>query len=114
MTPEEIVRAFFDCYNGHPEEFGTVVAPGYVDYGHTPPGRGPQGARDDYDNAVRQVGGTITYAIDALVADGDTVAAAWTGTVPSGSAFRGLSLYRTADGLLSSTRHALIGGLPAS
>jgi hypothetical protein len=113
MTPEEVVRKFFDCYNGHPEEFAAVVAPDYLDYGHTPPGRGPQGARDDYDNAIKQVGGPITYVIDALISDGDMAAVAWTGTIPNGSVFRGLSLYRTTDGLLRSTRHDIIGDLPS-
>jgi len=113
MTPEEAVRTFFDCYtNGRPEDFDECVAPDYVDYGHTPPGLGPAGARDDYENAVRLAGGLITYAIDALVADGDLVAAAWTGTLPSGVVMRGLSLYHADGGLLRSTRHALIGDLP--
>jgi hypothetical protein len=35
-------------------------------------------------------GGVARYVIDALVADGDMVAAAWTGTVPSGAEFKGL------------------------
>jgi hypothetical protein len=61
MSPEEAVRAFFDCYtNGRPEDFDACVAPDYVDYGHE------------------------------------------------------LSLYRVTGGLLRSTRHALIGGLPAT
>jgi SnoaL-like domain len=114
LSPEEVVRRFFDCYtNGRPEEFEQVVAPDYVDYGHTPPGRGPAGARDDYDNAIKTAGGVIRYVIDALVPDGDTVAAAWTGTMPSGAEFKGLSLYRVSGGLLRSTRHNLIGDLPA-
>jgi hypothetical protein len=114
MSPEEVVRAFFDCYtNGRPEDFGTVVAPDYLDYGHTPPGRGPDGARDDYEHAVSLAGGPIRYEIDALVTDGDMVAASWTGTLPNGSELRGLSLYRTTGGLIRSTRHALIGGLPS-
>jgi hypothetical protein len=113
LSPEEVVRGFFDCYtNGRPEDFDQVVAPDYVDYGHTPPGRGPGGARDDYDNAVKMVGGVTRYVIDALVADGDMVAAAWTGTIPRGAEFRGLALYRVSGGLLRSTRHALIGDLP--
>ena len=63
LSPEDVVRKFFDCYtNGRPEDFDEVVAPDYLDYGHTPPGRGPGGARDDYENAVKQ--------------------AAWTGTLP--------------------------------
>jgi hypothetical protein len=111
LSPEQAVRGFFDCYtNGHPEDFDHVVAP---DYGHTPPGRGPDGAREDYRNAVKQAGAVIQYAIDALVADGDMVAVAWTGALPGGPQIgKGLSLYRTSGGLLRSTRHALIA--PAS
>ena len=90
MSPEEVVRKFFDCYtNGRPEDFDECVAPDYLDYGHTPPGIGPDGARDDYENAVKQVGGLIRYTIDALVADGEMVAVAWTGTLPSGAAMAG-------------------------
>ena len=114
MSPEEAVRKFFDCYtNGRPEDFDTVVASDYLDYGHTPPGRGPDGARDDYEHAISQSGGLIRYEIDALVVDGDMVAAAWTGTLLNGSELRGLSLYRTSGGLLRSPRHALIGNLPS-
>jgi SnoaL-like domain len=72
MSPEDVVRNFFDYYtNGRPDKFDEVVAPDYIDYGHTPPGRGPGGARDDYENAVKQSGGVIPYTIDAVVVDGD-------------------------------------------
>jgi hypothetical protein len=54
----------------------------------------------------------LTDSRTLQVADGDTVAVAWTGTIPSGAEFKGLALYRTSGGLLRSTRHALIGGLP--
>jgi SnoaL-like protein len=114
MSPEEAVRKFFDCYtNGHPEDFDECVASDYRDYGKTPPGIGPDGARDDYENAVKWAGGLITYTIDALVVEGDIVAVVWTGTLPSGATMRGLSLYRATGGMLRSTRHALIGDLPA-
>ena len=115
LSPEDIARKFFDCYtNGRPEDFDEVVAPDYVDYGHTPPGRGLDGARDDYDNAVKSAGGVIRYTIDGLVVDGDMVAADWTGTLPSGEEVgRGLSLYRTSDGLLRSTRHVVYGNVPS-
>jgi len=113
LSPEEVVRKFFDCYtSGHPEDFDQCVAPDYVDYGHEPPGIGPAGARGDYENAVKLAGGLITYTIDALVPDGDMVAAVWTGTMPSAATFQGLSLYRVFGGLLRSTRHALIGEVP--
>ena len=115
LSPEDVVRKFFDCYtNGRPEDFDEVVAPDYVDYGHAPPGRGPDGARDDYDNAVKNAGGVIRYTIDGLLVDGDMVAADWTGTLPSGEEVgKGLSLYRTSDGLLRSTRHVVYGNAPS-
>jgi SnoaL-like domain len=113
LAPDEVVRKFFDCYTeGRPQDFDRVVTPDYMDYGHTPPGRGPDGARDDYNNAVKLAGGLIRYTIDALVVDDDIVAAAWTGTLPNGADMKGLSLYRTSGGLISSTRHTLIGELP--
>ena len=55
----------------------------------------------------------IRYTIDALVGDGDMVAAAWTGTLPGGDEAKGLSLYRTSGGLLRSTLQALIGTTPS-
>ena len=113
MTPEDAVRAYFAAYSeGRPEQFDEVVSPDYVDYGHTPPGHGPQGARDDYEHAVQISGGVPQYDIDALVARDDTVAAAWTGHLPNGSDFSGLSLYLVVDGLVAEARHALIGPLP--
>ena len=92
-----------------------LAQPGGLDAGLALGGEqaGPDGARDDYENAVKQVGGLIHYAIDALVADGDMVAIAWTGTLPGGAEMKGLSLYRVAGGLLRWTRHALIGDMPA-
>jgi SnoaL-like protein len=113
LTPEEVVRKFFDCYsNGRPQDFDQVVAPDYTDYGHSPAGRGPGGARDDYENTFKLVGGLMRYVIDALVVEHGLVAVAWTGTLPGGAEVKGLSLYGTSDGLLRSARNALIGDIP--
>jgi hypothetical protein len=113
VTPEDAVRAYFAAYSeGRPELFDEVVSPDYVDYGHTPPGHGPQGARDDYEHAVQLAGGVVPYDIDALVGRDDTVAVAWTGHLPNGADFRGLSLYQVVGGLVAEVRHALIGSLP--
>ena len=113
MTPENAVRAFFAAYSqGQPQQFDDCVAPDYVDYGHTPPGRGPRGARDDYEHAVQFAGGVTRYDIDALVPRDGTVAVAWTGHLPNGSDFRGLSLYQITEGKVAETRHAAIGSLP--
>jgi hypothetical protein len=107
-SPEEVVRKFFDCYTqGRPEDFDEVVAPDYLDFGHDPTGRGPQGARDDYEQAVKYAGAVIPYTIDGLVVDGDMVAADWTGTLPSGDQVRGMGLYRCSGGLLRSTRRVV-------
>jgi hypothetical protein len=114
VTPEDAVSEFFAAYSeGRPEQFNEIVSPDYVDYGHTPPGHGPQGARDDYEHAVKVAGGVPDYDIDALVTRDDTVAAAWTGHLPNGSEYRGLSLYLVVDGRVAETRHALIGARPA-
>ena len=114
VTPEDVVRAFFAAYSdGSPDRFEDIVSPDYIDYGHTPPGHGSQGARDDYEHAVQIAGGVIAYDIDALVSRDDTVAAAWTGHLPNGSEYKGLSLYRVVDGRVTETRHDLIGPVPA-
>jgi hypothetical protein len=112
---EQAVRGFFTAYSdGDPGQFDRVVAPDYTDYGRTPPGRGPQGAKDDFEHAVQVVGGNITYDIDALVArDDGNVAVAWTGTLRGGQQSKGLSLYLVKDGLITETRHAAIGALPS-
>lgn len=113
MTPEDAVRAYFAAYSdGRPEQFDEVVSPDYVDYGHNPPGHGPQGARDDYENAVKMSGGVPRYDIDALVTRDETVAVVWTGHLPNGSDFRGLSLYQVVEGKVAEVRHELIGSLP--
>ena len=53
----------------------------------------------------------IGYTVDALVADGEMVAAVWTGRLPGGAEIgKGLSLYRASGGLLRSTRHAPCSG----
>jgi hypothetical protein len=113
MTPEDAIRAYFAAYSeGRPDRFDEMVSPDYIDYGHTPPGRGPLGARDDYEHAVHLAGGVIPYDIDALVASDDTVAVAWTGHLPNGSNFSGLSLYRVSDGQVAEVRHTSIGPSP--
>ena len=113
MTPEDAVRAYFAAYSeGHPERFDEIVSPDYVDYGHTPPGHGPQGASDDYEHAIQLVGGAPSYDVDALITRDDTVAAAWTGHLPDGSDFHGLSLYRVVGGLITEARNAFVGSPP--
>jgi ketosteroid isomerase-like protein len=114
VTPEDVVRAYFAAYSeGRPEQFDELVSLDYVDYGHTPPGHGPQGARDDYEHALIVGGGVIRYDIEALVASKDSVAVTWSGHMANGSDFRGLSLYRVADGRVTEARNVFID-LPPS
>jgi ketosteroid isomerase-like protein len=114
LSDGDVVRAFFDAYSDQaPERFAGVVAEDYLDFGHEPPGRGPQVARDDYDAATKTVG-AIRYEIDALVEDGDGgVAVVWTAQLPgSHEPFRGLGLYRVRNHLLAATHHAVVGPIP--
>jgi ketosteroid isomerase-like protein len=113
VAPEDVVRAYFAAYtDGTPARFDDLVSPNYVDYGHTPPGHGPRGARDDYEHAIEVTGGLIRYDIDALVAGEEAVAVVWTGHLANGSDYRGLSLYRVADGRITEVRQSLIGPPP--
>src|SRR4051812_5908941 len=76
-----VVERFFSAFNDQtPDVFDEIISPDYVDYGHEPPGRGPQGARDDYDGALSAVG-KVEYVIDDMIAEGNRVATRWTGTI---------------------------------
>ena len=55
----------------------------------------------------------IPYDIDALVSRDETVAVAWTGHLPNGSDYRGMSLYRVADGRVAEARNTFIDRPPA-
>jgi hypothetical protein len=108
LDPESVVRRFFDVFNNQsPEQFEEIIASDYLDYGQTPVGVGPKGARTDYDYALETFG-HITYAINALVPADDRVAVVWTGHMPDSTTFKGLSLYRVADGKLAETRHDVV------
>lgn len=56
-----------------------IISPDYIDYGHEPPGKGTEGAKQDYRGA-RSVFSNTHYTIDELIATGDQVVAGWTGT----------------------------------
>ena len=113
MTSDDAVRAYFAaCSDGRPERFAELVSPDYVDYGHTPTGHGPQGARDDYEHAVQVTSGLIRYDMEALVAAEDTVAVVWIGHLANGSDYGGLRLDRVVDGRIAEVRQASIGPAP--
>jgi predicted ester cyclase len=112
-----VVQRFFSAFNDHtPDAFDEIISPDYVDYGHEPPGRGPQGARDDY-NASRSAVSKIDYVIDDMIAEGDRVATRWTATMtPAGGdegraasdqplTATGISIYVLANGQITETRH---------
>src|ERR1700761_1519246 len=78
-----VVERFFAAFNDlTPDVFDEVISPDYLDYGHEPPGRGPQGARDDYNAALNAVG-KIESLIDDMIAEGDRVATRWTALTPA-------------------------------
>jgi predicted ester cyclase len=112
-----VVQRFFAAFNDQtPDVFDEVISPDYVDYGHEPPGRGPQGARDDY-NGGQGAFSNVAYVIDDMIAGGDRVAARWTatltpaagdeaGSAPGGSlTATGISFYVLGNGQITETRH---------
>jgi predicted ester cyclase len=120
-----VVERFFAAFNDQtPDVFDEIISPDYVDYGHQPPGRGPQGARDDYEGG-RSAIGRIDYAIDDMIAEGDRVATRWTATMPpAGDDGRaasdrprtatGISIYVLANGQITETRHEVNLSQPLS
>ena len=111
-SAEETIRAFYHAFNdAQPERFAALISDSYVDNGHQPPGRGPLGARADYESALRKFG-HIDYVINGVVASGENVAAAWTGLSVHGEEFSGLSLYRVVGGQIVETSNTTIGQLP--
>ena len=115
---EAVVRRFYDeVFNqGREDVIKEIISPDYVDYGHNPPGRGPQGALDDL-RGVMAVSNETRYVIEDLVAVGDTVAVRWTGHLrhtgrfadeePTGKALTlpGMSFYKLRDGKIVETRN---------
>jgi predicted ester cyclase len=112
-----VVQRFFAAFNDQtPDVFDEIISPDYVDYGHTPPGRGPQGARDDYNGAGSAVS-KIEYVIDDMIAEGDRVATRWTATITQAGGDEGrpasdrpltatgISIYVLANGQITETRH---------
>jgi hypothetical protein len=105
-----VVERFFSAFNDHtPDVFDEIISPDYVDYGHEPPGRGPQGALDDY-NGANAVVGNVEYVIEDMIAEGDRVATRWTATMsrPGGDqplTATGISIYVLANGQITETRH---------
>jgi steroid delta-isomerase-like uncharacterized protein len=114
-----VVRRFFEeVFNqGREDAIDELVSPDYIDYGHNPPGRGPEGAKQDFRAAIAAFS-DIHYTIDNLIAEGDKVVARWTGNFTHSGEFAGvpatgkwvtlagISIYRLANGQLVETRNA--------
>lgn len=95
-----------------------IISPDYVDYGHEPPGREPEGAKQDFRGATAAKSNTH-YTIDELIATGDRVVARWSGKyIHSGDfagipatgksvSLTGISIYRVANGQIQETRNAV-------
>jgi predicted ester cyclase len=115
---EAVVRRFFEeVFNqGRTGVIDEIIAPDYVDYGHNPPGHGPQGALDDYQGVTAISTGT-RFDIDDVVSAGDTIAVRWTGHLvhtgviagfePTGNhlILSGMSFYKIHGGKISETRN---------
>lgn len=115
-----IVQRFYEeVFNqGREEVIDEIISPDYIDYGHEPPGRGPEGAKQDYRGATSVFSNTH-YTIDEMIATEDRVIVRWTGNyVHSGEfagiaptnkpvSLTGISIYRIANGQIQETRNAV-------
>ncbi len=113
---EAVIRRFFEeVFNqGREEVIDEIVAADYLDYGHSPPGQGPEGAKQDF-RGFSAAFGDLQFSIDEMLAEGDRVATRWTGRlthrgsfmgiVPTGKrvTLSGISTYRLANGRLVET-----------
>ena len=123
MSVEEdnkaVVRRFYEeMFNqGRDEVIDEIIAPDYLDYGHNPPGRGREGAREDC--GAGSAFSNAHFTLDDLVAIGDQVVARWTGALTHTGTFAGvsptnrtvtltgISIYRVANGQILETRNAV-------
>ncbi|MBW4696591.1 MAG: ester cyclase [Aphanocapsa lilacina HA4352-LM1] len=122
-SPDEnkaVVRRFYEeAYNQKREAvLDEIISPDYLDKGHNPPGQGIEGARQDL-RGILAAFEPVHFAIEQLIAEGDTVAVRWTGSgvqvgefggMPATGQpmeFSGMSFYRLADGKLVETRNAV-------
>ena len=117
---EAVIRRYYEeVFNqGRENVIDDIVAADYRDYGHTPPGQGPAGAKQDYRGLVAAFG-DIQFSIDDMFAQGERVAARWTGHLTHRGSFwgiaptgkrvtlSGISLYRLANGKLVETYNAV-------
>lgn len=123
MSQEEniaVVKRFYEeVFNqGREEVIDEIISPDYIDYGHEPAGRGPEGAKQDYRGATAVFSNTH-YTIDELIATEERVIVRWTGNyVHSGEfagiaptnkpvSLTGISIYRVAKGQIQETRNAV-------
>ncbi len=119
-----VVRRFYEqVFNQRREEvIDEIVSPEYVDYGHNPPGKGREGAKQDF-RGIGSVFSDTHFTIDDLIASGDQVIVRWTGALTHTGDFmgvpatgkslklEGISIYRVADGQILETRNA-VGWMP--
>jgi steroid delta-isomerase-like uncharacterized protein len=116
-TNLEVVQRFYDAYNKKNEAIlNEVIADGYTDYGHEPPGRGVQGAKSDLQEFGRAFE-DARFDIDEMFGSDDRVVVRWTvhgthtgpfaGVSPTQRKItvRGISLYRLFDGKITETRN---------
>jgi predicted ester cyclase len=124
MSVEEdnkaIVRRFYEeVFNqGREEVIDEIISPDYIDYGHEPPGKGTEGAKQDFRGATSVLSNTH-YTIDETIATGDRVIVRWTGQYIHSGEFAGvsptnksvtltgISIYRVANGQIQETRNAV-------
>lgn len=124
MNNQEVVRRFYGAFNDRNERIiDEVIAEDYTDFGHNPPGRGIQGAKEDFKGLIKAFN-PIQFNIDEIFSLDDRVIARWTARGTHSGPFagiaatnkqttlRGMSIYRLRDGKIIETRNSVDFFLP--
>lgn len=124
MSVEEqnkaVVRRYYEeVFNqGQESVLDEIISPDYMDYGHNPPGRGIEGAKEDFHSGAAFFS-DAHFTIDDMLAMSDQVVVRWTGSLKHIGEFMGvpatgktvtltgISMYRVTDGKLLETRNAV-------
>jgi steroid delta-isomerase-like uncharacterized protein len=118
QTNANVVKRFYDAFNQKNEMIlDEVIAADYIDYGHQPPGRGVQGAKDDFRGLVGAFQ-DARFDIDDIIVTDDRVVARWSAQGTHTGDFlglpathrtmtlQGISIYKVRDGKILETHNA--------
>ena len=119
LENEKVVRRFYEVFNKKdPNIIKEVISDDYVDYGMQPPGRGVQGALNNFEGLFKSFG-DLNFNIEEIISVDDRVIARWSGSAKHIGEFlgfpatqktiqmTGMSFYKIRNGKIVETRNAV-------